>query len=179
MSCKYCDGSGIPYGDKTQEFCVFENHGHPEIVIPVGSNASVSAHIDICPKCGRNLKTADNEFEYSIKIPVPIGERVWTFWTTCCNACSFQPRKDHPLSCSRGAPCHTLKHAIQSKELTYDNLKEIIDGWGVYYFKTSKEAEAAGNKRIEENIKKMRELGYQIDDEGYALKQKGWDTIDE
>lgn len=63
--------------------------------------------------------------------------------------------------------------------MSFNNLEEVINGWGVYYFKTSAEAEAAGNKRIEENIKKMRELGYQIDDQGYALKKEGWDNIDE
>lgn len=112
--------------------------------------------------------TNNNDFEYSIKIPVPLGERVWTFWTDCCHACYSQKKEDRPacIQCIRSAPCHTLKHAIQSKVLTFNNLQAVLDGWGVFYFKTSREAEDAGNKRVEENIKKMRELGYDIDDQG-------------
>ena len=115
------------------------------------------------------MKT-NEEFEYSIKIPVPLGTKVWTFWTDCCHACYFQEKENRPacIVCSREAPCHTLKHAIQSKVLTFRNLETVLDGWGVFYFKTSIEAEEAGNKRVEENIKKMRELGYAIDDQGRA-----------
>ena len=178
MSCKYCNGNGIPHGD-TQEFCVFENHGHPEMVIPLNSNASVSANIDYCPKCGRNLKTRKHEFQYSVNIPVPMGSKVWTFWTTCCNACAFQPRENQQIHCDRGAPCHTLRHAIMSKDMSFSNMEEIINGWGIYYFKTAKEAEVAGEKRIAANIQKMRALGYDIDDKGYASKKEGWDAIDE
>lgn len=177
VSCKYCNGKGIPHGDP-QEFCVFENHGHPEIAIHLG-NGSARAYIDFCPKCGRHLKAADKDFEYSVKIPVPLGEKVWTFWTNCCNACCFQPRKNQPIHCSRTAPCHTLKHSIQSKTLTYANMQDVIENWGIFYFKTSAEAEAAGNKRVADNIQQMRNLGYVIDDDGYAIRQKGWDIDDE
>lgn len=179
MSCKYCDGIGIAYGDKNQEYCVFENHGNPEIVIPVGPNASVRANIDCCPHCGRNLKARKHEFKYTLPIPVPLGTKVWTFWTNCCNACAFQPRENKEIFCGRGAPCHTLRHAIQSKEVSYANLQEISEGWGVYYFSTAKEAEEAGEKRIAANIQKMRALGYIIDDKGYAIKKEGWDKDNE
>ena len=134
-----------------------------------------------CPKCGRNLKEKDNGFEYSIKIPVPIGTKVWTFWTDCCHACYFQEKENRPIDvhCDRRAACHTLKHSIQNKILTFSNLETVLDGWGEFYFKTAAEAEAAGNKRVEENIKKMRSLGYDIDNRGYATKKEGWDTRDE
>ena len=42
----------------------------------------------------------------------------------------------------------------------------MLDGWGVFYFATHKEAEEGGNQRIRENILKMRELGYAVDTDG-------------
>jgi Fe2+ or Zn2+ uptake regulation protein len=37
----------------------------------------------------------------------------------------------------------------------------------------------AERKAIYDDIEILRELGYKINDEGYALKEKGWDNIDE
>jgi hypothetical protein len=181
MSCKYCDGSGIGFGDNSKDMCVFENNGNPELVIPLNSNGSVSINVDFCPKCGRNLREDSDQHEHLIKIPVPLGAKVWTFWTDCCHACYLQNKDNRPdeVRCSRESACHTLKHSIQCKILTFSNLETVLDGWGVFYFKTSKEAEEAGNKRIQENIKRMRALGYGIDDNGYLIKQNKWDAIDD
>ena len=84
--------------------------------------------------------------------------------------CHHQEKEDRPtcIKCSRESPCHTLKHCINSKVLTFSNLETVLDGWGIFYFKTAKEAEEAGNKRVEENIKKLRELGYAIDEQGFS-----------
>ena len=109
-----------------------------------------------------------HNFQHQIFIPVPLGEKVYTFWTKCCDACYLQHRYNKAISCHRTSPCHTRKHKIASVILSYDNLKEVLDGWGVFYFATSKEAEAEGNARILRNIRKMRDLGYAVDDDGTA-----------
>jgi hypothetical protein len=111
---------------------------------------------------------SNEDFEYFIKIPVPLGEKVWTFKTDCGYACRVQGRKDPALSCQKDSPCQTLKIAIHSCPLMMGNLEEVIEGWGVFYFKTSAEAEEAGNQRVKDNINKMREIGYAIDKEGRA-----------
>lgn len=173
MSCKYCSGKGIPYGDKTQEFCVFENHGHPEIVIPINSNASVSANVDYCPKCGRYLKgdkpeikKDDYEFPHHLDIPVPMGGTVWSFWTDCCCACYTKKERPAELKCDFQAPCHTYVTSVKPVALGYHNLSMILEQWGVRYFYTKNEAEDAADAMIKKHRARMRELGYDIDAEG-------------
>lgn len=108
-------------------------------------------------------------FEFNIPIPVPLGTTVYSFWTDCCDACYLQKRKDKTIVCSRESPCHTRKKSITPVVLNYDNLKTILDGWNVFYFRTSKEAEEAGNMRVAHNIQTMRAMGYAIDDEGKCV----------
>lgn len=173
MSCKYCNGRGIPYGDKTQEFCVFENHGHPEIVIPLNANASVSANIDFCPKCGRNLKKIETateynryEFPHHLEIPVPIGGTVWSFWTDCCCACYTKKDRPDELRCDFQAPCHTYVTSIKPVVLSYHNLGMILEQWGKRYFYTKSDAEDAAHELVTKHKARMRELGYDIDNKG-------------
>lgn len=108
-------------------------------------------------------------FEFNIPIPVPLGTTVYTFWTDCGNACAFQKRDPQLIKCSRESPCHTKKKSVTPVTLGYDNLKTILDGWNVFYFRTSKEAEEAGNMRVAHNIQTMRELGYAVDDDGSCV----------
>ena len=191
MSCDYCEnlssyrvdrerGSGIEAENNRHTFAdIAKDKETGKFYLELDDGDGACFEIDFCPKCGRDLKTRSNEFAHSVKIPVPMGAKVWTFWTTCCNACAFQPRKNQEIYCDRGAPCHTLRHAIQHKTMSFSNMEEIINGWGIYYFATAKEAEAAGEKRIAANIQKMRALGYDIDDKGYASKKEGWENVDE
>lgn len=109
-----------------------------------------------------------NNFKYTIPIPVPLGERVWTFRTDCCDACHFQQRENKVIACSRNSPCHTKKYSIEPVTVKYENLRDIVENWEKFYFYTSREAEEAGNKLVAANIKKMRELGYAVDENGCA-----------
>lgn len=109
-----------------------------------------------------------NDFQHHIAIPVPLGEHVYTFWTRCCDACSMQHRHNKVISCKRTSPCHTIKYRITPIRLTYENLQDVLENWGTFYFSSSSEAEAAGNKRIQDNILAMRDLGYAVDDDGTA-----------
>lgn len=109
-----------------------------------------------------------NNFKYSIQIPVPIGEKVWTFWTCCCDACLFQYRKNHPLECDGDSPCHTKVHSVYAVEMTYERLAEVLRDWEKKYFYTEQEAKEAANEFVRKHIQEMRELGYDIDDDGNA-----------
>lgn len=121
----------------------------------------------------------NNDFKHSINIPVPIGEKVWTFWTDCCGACWFQPRDNKPIKCDTFAPCHTFIHTVQPVELKYSNLDTVLGQWGKKYFYTEKEAREAVEKLTQEHIAKMRELGYRINNDGTAEKDEDWeDKID-
>lgn len=117
----------------------------------------------------------DNNFKYSISIPVPIGEKVWTFWTDCCMACYFQPRENKQIECNMSSPCHTFLHAVQAKELTYANLGHVLEHWGKRYFYTEQEARDAAAKLIETHRNKMKGLGYKLDENGIAEKEDGWE----
>ena len=114
------------------------------------------------------MNTNPHNFQHQMFIPVPLGENVYTFWSKCCDACTMQHRHNKAISCRRTSPCHTLKYKIAPVTLSYDNLKEIIDDWGTFYFASPKEAEEAGNARILSNIQKMRDLGYAVDNDGTA-----------
>jgi hypothetical protein len=173
MSCKYCDGSGIGYGDELKELCVFENHGHPEIVLPIGSHGSVRADIDYCPKCGRYLKKHNDFAPYkashgpcTLEIPVPIGGMVWAFWTDCCCACYTKHERPDELSCNFQSPCHTYVTSVRPMTLKYENLSMILEGWGTRFFYTKNEAEDAAEELVEKHRAKMLELGYDVDAEG-------------
>ena len=119
--------------------------------------------------------TNPHNFQYTIYTPVPIGEKVWTFWTDCCNACYFQPRENKPIKCDWFSPCHTFLNRIQAVEVKYSNLENIIKLWNKKYFYTEREARNAAEKLVKDNLIKMRELGYRIDDNGYAEKDEGWE----
>ena len=116
-----------------------------------------------------------HNFEHAIHIPVPIGEKVWTFWTDCCNACYFQPREKKPIRCDTFSPCHTFVHGTQAVELKYSNIGEVLSLWNKKYFFTEEEARNAAEKLVKDNIIKMRELGYKVYDDGYAEKDDGWE----
>jgi hypothetical protein len=117
----------------------------------------------------------NDDFKHSINIPVPIGEKVWTFWTDCCMACCFQPRDNKPIKCDTFAPCHTLLHTVQPVEFKYSNMETILSQWGKKYFYTEQEANDAIEKLISEHVAKMRELGYKIDNDGIGEKDEGWE----
>ena len=122
----------------------------------------------------------NNDFKHSISTPVPIGENVWTFWTDCCMACYFQPKENKPIQCDTFAPCHTLLHTVQSVEFNYSNMETILNQWDKKYFYTEQEARDAVEKLIQEHIFKMRELGYDVDNDGMAAKEDGWeDKLDD
>lgn len=119
--------------------------------------------------------TNPHNFKHALYIPVTIGEKIWTFWTDCCNVCFFQPRENKPIKCDMFAPCHTFIHSIQAVELKYSNLGDVLSLWNKKYFFTEDEARAAAERLVKENIIKIRELGYRVNDEGYAEKDCGWE----
>lgn len=111
-----------------------------------------------------------NDFKYTIAIPVPIGEKVWTFWTECCDACLFQYREINPLECSCNSPCHTKVHSVSTVTMSYDNLNNILKHWNEKYFYTEQEAKGAADALVKKNIEEMRKLGYDLDDDGNAKR---------
>ena len=178
--CKYCEnlskvmrvnarGAGIEASNSRHTFAdITMDEETKKFYLELDDGDGPCFEIEFCPKCGRKLAPSESGFEHHLDIPVPIGEKVYSFWTDCCNACSYQARSNKEIACSKASPCHTKKYKIGPVVLTYDNLATIVKDWGVFYFATSKEAEEAGNIRVANNIKRMRELGYAIDADGNA-----------
>ena len=108
----------------------------------------------------------NNNFEHSIKIPVPIGEKVWTFWTSCCCACYTEKKRSEEIQCNMFAPCHTFIDHVQPVVLNYQNLGNVLDGWNTKYFFTEQEAKDAANNLVVEHRKRMIELGYELNQDG-------------
>lgn len=176
MSCKYCNGNGVWDDDKMKDWYVFENHENPEIAFPTGQYPSVKVDINFCPKCGRNLKNSapvnendEYEFPHHLEIPVPMGGTVWSFWTDCCCACYTKKERLSELRCDFQAPCHTYITSVQPVVLGYHNLGMILEQWGIRYFYTKSDAEDAANEMMIKHRTRMKELGYDLDDEGRII----------
>ena len=174
MSCKYCNGDGLGYGDKMLPLTVLNVHGKGKLILLMEDGTTVCTNVTNCPMCGRRIGSAeqDNNFNHSIKIPVPIGEKVWTFWTDCCCACHTEEKRSEEIQCSMFAPCHTFVNNVQPVVLKYQNIGNVLDGWGTKYFFTEQEARDAANKLVEKHRKRMIELGYELDENGMIKDYK-------
>lgn len=100
-----------------------------------------------------------SEDKKTINLPVPLGTIVYGINTDCNDACAFQKiefKNAFPEShCDISSPCHVILRGTYPLELNLKTLHTIIPNWEKYFFKTEKEAIAAGEKLVEQHIELM------------------------
>lgn len=126
------------------------------------------------------MKPIISKDKKQINLPVALGENVYSFSLQCCDACYFQgdlfykkynPKSDHNR-CKLLSPCQTIFHGITEKELTLDNMANIIRLWGVQFFASASEAEKAGKTMAKLHQNQMKEMGFNLDEAGRCIEQK-------
>ena len=101
----------------------------------------------------------------NITLDIPLGSKVYTFKTKCCDACLFEAKKfkkDFTFreTCQKELPCHTRFIGTESLILSLDNLGIIFPKWGIDYFETEEKAEERGLAVVEEHCKWMEDHGF-------------------
>jgi len=111
-----------------------------------------------------------------INLPVPLGTIVYRFHTDCCDACLFQKEKFDKLypkafegRCSQDMLCHTRFSEIEPIIVNINNLDLILGKWKTKVFETKKEAEIAGKEFVAEHVRRLKELGFELNENGYSI----------
>lgn len=101
-----------------------------------------------------------------ITLPIPLESIVYTFSTTCNDACTFQkdefdkifpPEKNG--RCHSDMPCHIKLFSIGPVVFDLFNLGYILDNWNIKYFETKEQAREAGEKLVKLHLEQLLELG--------------------
>lgn len=109
------------------------------------------------------------EYNYSLPIPVPMGENVYEIITTCEDYCyknkelfdKYWPPKTEGR-CSRYMPCHTKFHNIKTYSLKLGNLEHVLNHFGKTIFSSYEEAIAEAEKMIIHNKIRMIVKGFDV-----------------
>lgn len=106
----------------------------------------------------------------TITLDIPLGSKVYTFRTKCCDACLFEAEKfknDFPFkeTCQKELPCHTRFIGTESITFSLDTIGIIFPKWGIDYFSTKEEAEEKGRAVVEEHCEWMRKHGFNVNNE--------------
>lgn len=117
-----------------------------------------------------------NEEKTVITLPVPLGTTVYQVTTGCGDFCTFQQElfdKAFPPvkegRCGKDKPCHTAEGNVYKHTLKFSNLEYVLNNWGVWVFPDEEDAKRRMKEVVENNRKKMRELGFSIREDGYGL----------
>lgn len=117
----------------------------------------------------RNKKT--------IALPVPLGTEIYIVRTKCGDFCMFQKEKFDALyppteegRCSHSLLCHTKGLNPQKTELKIENI-HILSEWGDRVFVNKDDAIKRTDEIVKENINKLRELGFYVDENGYGKEK--------
>lgn len=118
-----------------------------------------------------------NENKTIITLPVPLGSTVYQVATKCGDFCTFQQKlfdKVFPPvkegRCGVDKPCHTVEWNIYKPTLKFSNMEYVLENWGIWVFATEEAAKQRMKEVLENNRKKMQELGFAIrDKDGYGF----------
>lgn len=109
----------------------------------------------------------------TVELPVEFGSKVYSYSIECGNFCMsekfenvFPDRESNEARCMPCCYTNNSRAHVTEFVLNWDWLRIIIPEWNVKFFATKEEAEKVMNEIIERNCKKMRELGFKIDENG-------------
>ena len=115
------------------------------------------------------------EKKYTVEVPVPLGTTLYTYMLRCCDACVFQKEifDQHFYIVGKDGrcgyyPCRTKYMGTRDIQFSLKNIESVLENFGKSYFLTPEEAESAGKMLVSENIKKMKELGFTLTEDGYS-----------
>lgn len=125
-----------------------------------------------------------SEDKKTITLPVPLGSKVYGFTLKCCDACLFQrtrfnetyPPYKYGDRCNMKMPCHTRFRKITEIEVTLDNIKKILEGFGIRFFETKEEAKAKGEALAKRHANQMKSMGFNLDENNYCIKEENEDS---
>lgn len=110
-----------------------------------------------------------------ITLPVPLDTVVYMTNSSCGDFCMFDKKHfdecfppSQQSRCSRFAACHTRYADPIKTVVSFSNLVEILNGWGVTVFKTYDEAKSASDACVDEHRQIMRDLGFSLREDGYC-----------
>lgn len=117
-----------------------------------------------------------NEEKTVIALPVPLGTTLYQVTTKCGDFCTWQegrfdkafpPTKKGRCGCDK--PCHTVEWHIYKITLSFSNMEYVLNNFGTWVFVNKKEAERRSTEIVENNRNTMKQLGFEMREDGYGL----------